>query len=191
MQDQKDVSQCASALEPHKHKAQRQSKNLTSQTGDDKFAYLRVFAMRKVEFFLDRGRHVDGADLVAALREQAGEPIPPKVLDHLCRHLEGKVTKPKGRKAIPGAEEHRRLMFIRHHYRRDLAWLQARKKRYGGLDGWPSIRQADWWRGPPNERAARMTAHRWLYGAESWRSVHNLVSSRKYRPVVVNAPATA
>ncbi len=179
MQDQKVASQSASALELYKRKAQRQSKNPTGQTGDDRFAHLRVFAMRKAEFFLDRGRHVDGADLAAALREQAGKPIPPKVFDHLCRYLEGKVTKPKGRKAIPGAEKHRRLMFIRYHYQLYLAWLQARKKRYGGLDGWPSIQQAGWWQGPPSERAARMTAHRWLYGVESWRSVHNLVSSRK------------
>ncbi len=191
MKDQKVTSRSVSALEPYNGKTRRQSKNPTGQTGADRFAHLRVFAMRNVEFFLDRGRYVDGADLAAALREQAGKPIPPKVLDHLCRHLEGKVTKPKGRKAIPGAEEQRRLMFIRYHYRRYLAWLQARKKRYGGLDGWPSIQQADWWQGPPNERAARMAAHRWLYGAESWRSVHNLVSSRKWRPVVVNAPATA
>lgn len=179
MQDQKVASRSASAPEPYKGKAQRQLENPTGQTGTDMFAHLREFAMNKVEVFLDRGRYVDGPDLAAALREQAGKPIPPKVLDHLCRYLEGKVTKPKGRKAIPGAEAHRRLMFTRYYYQRQLAWLQARKKRYGGLNGWPSIQQADWWQGPPNECAARMTAHRWLYGAESWRSVHNLISSRK------------
>lgn len=179
MQDQKVASRSASAPEPYKGKAQRQLENPTGQTGTDMFAHLRELAMCKVESFLDRGRYVDGADLAAALREQAGKPIPPKVLDHLCRYLEGKVAKPRGRKAVPGAEKHWRLMFVRHHYRRNLSWLQARKKRYGGLDGWPSIQQADWWQGPPNERAARMAARRWLYGAESWRRVHNLISSRK------------
>ena len=68
MRDQKIASQSTSALEPYKRNAQRQSKIATGQTGADRFAHLREFAMRKVEFFLDRGRYVDGADLAAALR---------------------------------------------------------------------------------------------------------------------------
>lgn len=149
------------------------------RTDDGSFALLRKLDMHKVEFFLDRGDYVDGADLAAALREQSGKPVPPKVLDYLCRYLGGKVSKPKGRNATPKTERLRLQMIIRHDYLRYLAWLRKRKKRYGQLDGWSVIRQASWWQGPPNERAARMTACSWSYGAESWRTVQNLVSSRK------------
>ena len=149
------------------------------RTDDGRFAHLRKLNMRKVEFFLDHGDYVDGTDLAAALREQADAPIPPKVLDYLCRYLEGKVAKPRGRNATPKTERLRLLMFIRHDYRRYLAWLKKRKQRYGQLKGWSLIRRASWWRGPPNQRAARMAARRCLHGAESWRAVHNFISSRK------------
>lgn len=149
------------------------------RTDDGSFAHLRKLDMRKVEFFLDRGDYVDGADLAAALREQSGKPVPPKVLDYLCRYLEGKVAKPKGRKAIPKTERLRRQMLLSHYYRRYLAWLKKRRQRYGQLKGWPLIRRASWWRGPPSQRAARMAARCCLHGAESWRAVHNFISSRK------------
>ena len=72
-----------------------------TQTGLVDFSHIRVKKMRMVKHFLDRGDYVEGADLAAALREQDGKPVPPQVLDYLCRYLEGNVTKPRGRKAIP------------------------------------------------------------------------------------------
>ena len=143
------------------------------------FAHLRVFEMKWVQHSLERGKYVDGDRLAAALREQAGKPIPPAVLDYLCRFLEGKVSKPKGRKSVPLSEQHRTQMLVRYSYNRYLEWIKARKKRYGNLEGWSFIKEANWWQGPPHERAARMAARRWLHGAESWRSVHNLLSSSK------------
>lgn len=152
----------------------------TGQTEkDSKFAHLRVLEMKGVQHSLERGEYVDGGRLATAIREQAGKPIPPDVLDYLCRFLEGKVSKPKGRKPVPISEQHRTRMLLRYSYNRYLDWLKARKKRYGHLEGWSFIKEASWWQGPPNERAARMAAHRWLYGAESWRHVHNLLSSSK------------
>lgn len=86
---------------------------------------------------------------------------------------------PKGRKALPEMAKRRQAMILRYLYQRNLAWLRRRKERYGHLNGWPSIRQADWWQGPPHERAARMVAKRFHYGAGSWRSIVNMTSSQK------------
>ena len=47
-----------------------------------------------------------------------------------------------------------------------------------GLVGWKLIREADWWQGPPNERAARMTC-RYLRLAMDWRRVQNIISKAK------------
>lgn len=41
-----------------------------------------------------------------------------------------------------------------------LTWLKERKRRYGHLKGWLMIRDADWWQGPPSERALRMARKR-------------------------------
>lgn len=146
---------------------------------DNKFAHLRVLEMKWVQHSLERAEYVDGDRLAVALREQAGKPVPPAVLDYLCRFLEGKISKPKGRKPVPIGEQRRTQMLVRYSYNRYLEWLKARKKRYGDLEGWSLIQGANWWQGPPHERAARMAARRWLYGAESWRHVHNLLSSSK------------
>lgn len=145
----------------------------------DRLFHVRVLEMHRVEAALHRGDYVDGPGLAAALRQLDGKPVPPNVLEYLCRYLEGKITKPRGRKPIPIAEQRRQQMLVRYSYRRYYAWLKEREKRYGRLDGWPLIRTASWWQGPPHERAARMAAHRWSYGAESWRSVNNRVSSQK------------
>ena len=74
-------------------------------------------------------------------------------------------------------------------YARYFAWLKQRKRpkklkrreRSIELKGWKTIREADWWRGPPSERAARMTCRR-LGLAMDWRRVRNIVSeANKYR----------
>jgi hypothetical protein len=151
----------------------------STKTNESLFAHIRVLAMRRAEVELERDAYVDSAVLAAALRETEGSPLPPKILDYLCCLLEGKVSKPKGRRPLPVAFERRQTMLMRHHYERYRTWLQARKKRYGHLNGWSCIRDAAWWQGPPHERAARMVADRWSYGTESWRTVRNRISSRK------------
>ena len=156
--------------------AQKDDRTLAS---DHKFAYLDELHLVGIENRVAKGEYVSAGELAAALRKHGLRPIPSCVLEYLCRLLEGKVTKPKGRKALPKLEKRRRRMILRHFYRRHLTWLQNRKARYGHLDGWSRIRQASWWQGPPNERAARMVAQRFGYGAESWRTVRNDVSSQK------------
>ncbi len=150
-----------------------------SRAPDQMFAHLDELHLKGIERRVAEGEYVSAEELVAALRKHGSRPLPPAVLEYLCRLLEGKVAKPKGRKALPSVEKRHRRMIVRHFYLRNLAWLQDRKARYGHLDGWPSIRQAKWWQGPPNERAARMVAERISYGAESWRDIQNEASSQK------------
>ena len=113
--------------------------------------------------------------IAAALRENPGVPLPPEIHGYLCDFLEGKVPAPAGRPAViekPLAQIKKAL--ISPTYARYLAWLK-RRKRSMGLKGWKTIQEADWWRGPPNERAARMT-RRHLGLAMDWRRVQNIVS---------------
>ena len=144
-----------------------------------KFAYLDELHLVDIERRVTKGNYVNPEELASSLRKHGQRPIPPKTLEHLCRHLEGKVPAPKGRKALPEMAKRRQVMILRYFYQRNLAWLQRRKKRYGHLNGWPSIRQTDWWQGPPHQRAARMVAKRYYHGAESWRSIINMTSSQK------------
>lgn len=138
-----------------------------------------IFWMERVQEMIARGEYVDGEWLANALRNSGGQPIPKDVLDYLCQFLEGKIETPKGRKPTPAVHKAQMTMIMRYHYKRNLQWLRARKKRYGQLDGWTCIQNADYWLGPPNEIAARMVAKRLSNGAESWRSILNQISSQK------------
>jgi hypothetical protein len=57
-------------------------------------------------------------------------------------------------------------------YPRYLAWLRARHRRLR-LQGWPAIRNKDWWTGPPHERAARMALRRAELRYMTWRTFLN------------------
>jgi len=150
--------------------------------GPGKFGHLGQMHMAKVEHLLEKSEYVGSSDLVAALREHAGKPVPNKVLDYLCRYLEGEVSSPVGKPGVPEFRKYQKGMIMRGWYNFYLPWLQARNKRYGHLDGWSILRgekSKDWWRGPPHERAARMVAYKFGYGAGHWRRVKNMISSHK------------
>ena len=132
---------------------------------------------RSLEVTIARDGVVDGKELAEALRRHRGEPIPAKVFAHLCARLEG-AAKKRGRKP-DGPIGHFRAILAPVFYERYLVWLQQRKRRCG-LEGWPGIKAADWWRGPPHERAARMVAKR-LFPNHTWRHVANFVSSQNKR----------
>jgi len=83
------------------------------------------------------------------------------------------------RKPIPAFHKAQMTMIMRGLYERYLPWLQARKKRYGHLNGWPSTQSDGFWQGPPGEVAARMVAYRFSFGVDSWRGVLNQISSQK------------
>ena len=144
-----------------------------------RFSYLDELHLGGIERKIRDGVFVDGAELAAALRHHGPRPIPEPVLDYLCRYLKDEVDRPSGRPARPEVERRRLEMFVRWAYRRNLAWLQKRKKRYGDLKGWLRIQGSDFWMGPPSEKDARMAARRFWYAADSWRTVVNLSSSRK------------
>ncbi len=118
-------------------------------------------------------------EVVETLRRHRGEPIPDKVLDYLCARLEGTAKKPRGRKRV-GSIGAIRAFLAGLYYKRYLTGLQ-RRKRQCGLEGWPRIKDAGWWKGIPNVRAARMTAHklRRIWPNVSYRTIQNCVSSKK------------
>ena len=125
----------------------------------------------------ERGRrYIPPEQLARALKENAGKPLPPIINDYLCDFLEGKIKAPAGRPSASQAPAIKQIQrhLISPYYERYLAWLQKRK-RTKGLEGWPAIKDADWWQGPPNERAARMRSHRLKYPVD-WRRIKNIVS---------------
>jgi hypothetical protein len=110
-------------------------------------------------------------DILQALEAYSREPIPEEFATYLKRRLDREVPKPRGRKPGGSVDELRHLL-IRLHYRRNLDWLEARGKS-GGLEGWSLIPEADWWQGPPSERAARMVKER--YGRSiTWQRVRKI-----------------
>jgi hypothetical protein len=115
-------------------------------------------------------------DLIGALIANAREPIPDLVLDHLRQRLDGVAKKPRGRKKLDPLQWH--LQLIAPDLHQDyFAWLENRRQTQG-LKGWACIRDAEWWQGPPHERAARMVARRLMPHA-GWRHVLNLVSEAR------------
>ena len=146
------------------------------QKAGGRFAGLHLM---DVERRITAGEYVDGRELGDALRKLGSRPIPAPVLDYLCCTLDGEVSKPSRRKGRPPSANFPLNVLRRGIYRRNLAWLTARKARYGHLKGWSYLHDADFWQGPPHEIAARMTARRLSYGARSWRRISNIASSRK------------
>ena len=130
---------------------------------------------RRLKSASKRRAYIPPEQIARALRENPGVPLPPEIHDYLCDFLEGKIQAPGGR---PPDSENSLLQIkktlIPPTYVRYLAWLK-RRRRSMGLEGWKLIREADWWQGPPNERAARMT-RRHLRLAMDWRRVQNIVS---------------
>jgi hypothetical protein len=123
-----------------------------------------------------RRAYIPPEEIARALRENPGIPLPPEIHNYLCDFLEGKIRTPAGRPADIKKDSisHIKKALIPPTYTGYLAWLK-RRRRSMGLEGWELIRKADWWQGPPNERAARMTRRR-LGLAMDWRRVQNIVS---------------
>ena len=131
------------------------------------------YYLARIEGYIASGRFVDGPELAHALRGNGFRPMTAPVLDYLCRYLEGKVERPKGRKPDDPLVTRRRNMVIRGYYRYYKEYLTERKHRYGKPAGWTKYDC------PPAEIAARMVAKLYLSGEESWRSVQNIDSSQK------------
>jgi hypothetical protein len=142
-----------------------------TQTG--KYAHLNELELGGIERQLAAGKYVDAAELVSALRELGQRPIPPIILDYICKMLEGAVRTPRGRKAQPVVIRQWRRMTIAGVYREYLRRLEDRKRKFGAPAGWTRL---DY---PPGELAARIVAKNYLGRPASWRTVQNIASSRK------------
>ena len=127
-----------------------------------------------IERRLARGTFIAPAELALALEANPDVAPPPAVRDYLIRTLRGEVTARRGREPGGITDQLRDLLAVVF-YERNFTWLSRRKKRDGQLKGWAAIRSADWWHGPPHERAARMVA-RALGGSRDWRHIVNLAS---------------
>jgi len=116
------------------------------------------------------------AELADILEHNADQPLPPWFVETITASLRGTLKQKRGPKRS-ALLDRIRLTLAQCFYQRHLAWLQNRQNVIG-LTGWSCLQNADWWQGPPYERAARMTQKR-LYPMRDWRTVLNLMSSQK------------
>lgn len=125
---------------------------------------------------LDPQAWVETDVLIAALRDNAREPLPDIVTSYLRRRLDGEARKRRGRgRFVNCPTKTLRDLLIATHYTRFEAWLSARDKKRG-LEGWSRVREADWWQGPPGERAARMVLRK-LELNLSWQRVRDIAGA--------------
>lgn len=132
---------------------------------------LRPFAGAARKLAADPKAWIETRDLLADLKWNAREPIPEPVLAHLRARLDGTAKKRQGRGRLSPSRK-LRDMLIAIRFERIEAWLNARQESQG-LAGWRLIRDAEWWQGPPSERAARMV-QRGLEVNLDWESVRNI-----------------
>ena len=132
---------------------------------------LSPFARAKRELATDRKVWIETNDLIAELVWNSREPIPDVVLIHLLDRLDGNAKKRQGRGRRTSGRKLTNLLIAASFERRE-SWLTARQSN-GGLKGWPPIQSADWWQGPPSERAARMVKQR-LGLSLGWERVRNI-----------------
>lgn len=126
---------------------------------------------------------IETSDLMVALDSNAREPIPESVRVHLRRRLDRKAKKRRGRGRTAVGLKMRNVI-IATKFEKIESWLNARQARHG-LIGWRFIRDADWWQGPPSERAARMVVHD-LELNLSWESVRNIAYNVGKNGIAIN-----
>ena len=122
--------------------------------------------------------YITPEQLARATKANPGVALSPEIHSYLCDFLEGKIKKPSGRP--PDSESASKtiknifIQIVHDHY---YIWLKERNNTIG-LKGGSLFNNADWWQGPPNERAARITC-RALRLSINWRSVLNIISKSK------------
>lgn len=139
----------------------------------ERFSHLNDLHLGGIERDLAAKVFVKPETLAEALRKHGSRPIPPNVLDYVCRMLEGKVRQPPGVKPFPEIEKSQLHMLLRVIYGRNLTWLQKRKEKYGNPVGWTNLEDT------PAVIAAQLVAKRYFHGVRSWRAVQNIARSRK------------
>lgn len=132
---------------------------------------LRPFARAARELDADPKAWIETRYLLADLRRNVREPIPESVLAHLRDRLDGTAKKRQGRGRMTYGKKVRDA-YMSLDFERIEAWLKAREAKQG-LKGWSYIRNADWWQGPPSERAARMVQQGFGVNLD-WQTVRNI-----------------
>ena len=132
---------------------------------------LSPFASAKHQLEADPNAWIETHYLLAELKRNAHDPIPEPVLDHLRMRLDGMAKKRRGRGRRSPNRSMRNIL-IGASFDRTEAWLQAREAKHG-LRGWTFIHNAEWWQGPPSERAARMV-QRGLELNLDWQTIQNI-----------------
>lgn len=110
--------------------------------------------------------------LMAAIESGfARKPMPETVRAYLRKRLDGEARKRQGRGRRTASRKLRDAS-IWANFSNVEDWLNARKGRHG-LRGWRFIRDADFWQGPPSERAARIVKRRLDLDID-WESIRNI-----------------
>ncbi|MDR6306005.1 hypothetical protein GGQ85_003733 [Nitrobacter vulgaris] len=108
-------------------------------------------------------------ELTELLKKNSGSPVPDWLVPIVKRRDELRWRTGRPPKSV---FNEMRINLATARYPRYLAWLRARHRRLG-LQGWPAIRNKDWWTGPPHERAARMALRRAELRYMTWRTFLN------------------
>jgi hypothetical protein len=118
---------------------------------------------------ISKGHLPTSTELTELLKKNRGSPVPHWLVPIIERRDELRWRTGRPRKSVLNEMQ---LSLASARYSRYLAWLQARHRRLG-LQGWPAIRNKDWWTGPPHERAARMALRRAKLSHMTWRTFLN------------------
>ena len=118
---------------------------------------------------ISQGHLPTSAELTELLKKNSGSPVPDWLVPIMERRDELRWRTGRPPKSV---FNEMRINLATARYPRYLAWLRARHRRLG-LQGWPAIRNKDWWTGPPHERAARMALRRAELRYMTWRTFLN------------------
>lgn len=158
-------------LDGEAKKRQGRGRTSAKQDSSECASDLSPFASAQRKLEEDPKAWIETSYLVVEIDRNAREPIPKAVRVHLTDRLDGKAKKRQGRgRRTPGRQF--RKMYIATCFERRQSWLEGRLAK-GGLEGWRQIRKAEWWQGPPSERAARIVQAR-LKLNMGWERVRNI-----------------
>jgi hypothetical protein len=118
---------------------------------------------------ISKGHLPTSAELTELFKKNSGSPVPDWLVPIVERRDELRWRTGRPPKSVLNEMQ---LTLATARYPRYLAWLRARHRRLG-LQGWPAIRNKDWWTGPPHERAARMALRRAKLSHMTWRTFLN------------------
>lgn len=142
---------------------------LGEKQADSIYDHFDKSSFRFWEREISKGHLPTSAELTELLKKNSGSPVPDWLVPIIERRDELRWRTGRPPKSVLNEMQ---LTLATARYPRYLAWLRARHHRLG-LQGWPTIRNKDWWTGPPHERAARMALRRAELRYMTWRTFLN------------------